>query len=107
MGVKNTLPRSLIAVAASTALILGSVPAVQAQDLSSRDSVVVEDSLEQLPDEARLGSSGVEKLSEASSEGDTDGAREGSSQIGLDLLIGIVGVTILGTVIQLIASAVR
>ena len=48
-----------------------------------------------------------EELSFTSPAGDTEGDRAGSSPIGPDLLVGIVDVTVPGTVIQLIASALR
>lgn len=91
--------RTLVAVITSAALIFGGIPTVQAQ--SSIPSV--EGSIEDLPSELKIGSSGMELLSSDAKNDQT----EGGKRLLQDWLIGFVAVTVVGTVINFVMSAMR
>lgn len=91
--------RTLIALGTATALTLGAVPAVHAQPANA-----VTSQIEELPADMRAGSSGAEKLSSASTEAEK---QEGALLLGRDWLLGFAAITVLGTIIQVVMSAMR
>ncbi|AJE33043.1 hypothetical protein B842_05970 [Corynebacterium humireducens NBRC 106098 = DSM 45392] len=91
--------RTLIALGTATALTLGAVPAAHAQPANA-----VTAQIEELPADMRAGSSGAEKLSSASTEAEK---QEGALLLGRDWLLGFAAITVLGTIIQAVMSAMR
>lgn len=91
--------RTLIALGTATALTLGAVPAAHAQPANA-----VTSQIEELPADMRAGSSGAEKLSSASTEAEK---QEGALLLGRDWLLGFAAITVLGTIIQAVMSAMR
>lgn len=84
--------RTLITLTTTAALTLGFAPAAQANPSSV------------LPADLRLGSSGAELLS---SNPSPQQQQEAVLLLGRDWLIGIVGVVVLGGVIQAVSAHVR
>ena len=88
--------RTLIALGTATALTLGglsTVPTATAQVSS----------VEELPADMRLGSTGAQLLS---SNSDSQ-KQQGAVLLGRDWLIGFVALTVIGSIIQAVMSAVR
>jgi len=94
--------RTLIALGTATALTLGAVPAVHAQPASPVNAVTSQ--IEELPADMRAGSTGAQKLSSASTEAEK---QEGALLLGRDWLLGFAAITVLGTIIQAVMSAMR
>ncbi|AGF72344.1 hypothetical protein [Corynebacterium halotolerans] len=92
--------RAIIALATSAALVFGAVPAAQAESGSSFSQ-----SIEELPADLRLGSSGAELLSSTGATGDDQ--REGSSMMFRDWLIGFVALGIFGALANVVTSVAR
>lgn len=92
--------RTLIALTTSVALVLGAVPAVQAGETSSLSQTV-----EELPSDLRLGSSGAQLLS--SDDATEEEQREGSSMMARDWLMGFVALGVFGVLANAVMSLVR
>ncbi|QGU04470.1 hypothetical protein [Corynebacterium comes] len=95
--------RTFIALGTAATLTLGVVPAAQAAPSSQLDSQVNEQ-VNELPTDMRLGSSGARLLSSNPSE---EQMKEGAALLGRDWLIGFVAVAVLGTVIQAVSATLR
>lgn len=92
--------RAIIALATSATLVFGAVPVAQADSGSSLSR-----SIEELPADLRLGSSGAELLS---SPGTTEGdQREGSSMMFRDWLIGFVALGVFGALANVVTAVAR
>ena len=91
--------RTLVAVITSAVLLFAGIPVAQAQG----SSFSIEESIDALPSELTPGSSGVELLS---SDSRNDQA-EGGKRLLHDWLVGFAAVTVLGTVINFVMSAMR
>lgn len=92
--------RAIIALATSAALVFGAVPAAQADSGSSLSQTV-----EELPADLKLGSSGAERLS--STGATEDDRREGSSMMFRDWLIGFAALGVFGALANAVTSVVR
>lgn len=95
--------RTLIALTTAAALTLGFAPAAQAGP-SSLLPAEVNSRVQEVPADLRLGSSGAELLS---SNPSPQQQQEAALLLGRDWLIGIVGVMVLGGVIQAVSAHVR
>lgn len=85
------------------ALVLGAVPAAQAGP-SSLLPPEVNSKVQEVPAELRLGSTGAEMLS---SNPSPQQQQEAAILLVRDWLIGIVGVAVIGGVIQAVSAHVR
>ncbi len=84
-----SMRKTLLALTTATALTFSVVPAAQANP--------------DLPEEVTAGSTGFEMLS----SNDDEDKKEGALLVGRDWLLGLAAVTVIGTIIQAVASNVR
>ncbi len=92
--------RTLVTLAASTALLLGAVPAAHAEERSSLSQTI-----EELPADLKLGSSGVELIS--SQDSTAEDQQEGSSMLFRDWVTGFAALGIIGAILSAVMSIVR
>ncbi|MCS5479915.1 hypothetical protein NYP18_09630 [Corynebacterium sp. YIM 101645] len=95
--------RTLISLTTAAALALGFTPAAQAGP-SSLLPPEVNSKVQEVPAELRLGSTGAEMLS---SNPSPEQQREAAILLGRDWLIGIVGVVVIGGIVQAVSAHVR
>ncbi|MGP6174914.1 hypothetical protein [Corynebacterium sp. A21] len=93
--------RSLIALATALTLTFGALPAATAAE-GLGSSQQLEQQLEELPAELKIGSSAAEDLSEG--DNTQDETVNGSLDLGKDWLIGAALITILGGLMNLLAG---
>lgn len=93
--------RSLIALATAATLTLGVIPAAATAETAG-SSQPFEQQIEGLPAEFKIGSSAAEGLSEG--ESSEDETVNGSLDLGKDWLIGAVLITVLGSLMNVLAG---
>lgn len=93
--------RTLLALSATAALTLSAVPATTANAQDVIDTVI--DGVEELPEEATLGSQGASMISSGTT--DPEVVAEGSSLVARDYVIGTVIVLVIGGILYTVAPA--